>query len=80
MFASRGEMLLALATIPMCFQMPGRLLVSRNADDLFHLIERLLKRLSPSGGEPVLGARNASLEKLTAGDVVALLELARVNA
>src|SRR6266545_2512160 len=50
------------------------------ADQRFHVIEVALQRPPPRRGEPVFGFGHASRERLGAGDVLRLLELAGVHA
>src|SRR5213076_1725364 len=46
----------------------------------FHVVQVALQRAPPGSGEPILGLRNPSLERLRASDVLRLLEPARVHA
>src|SRR5262252_1988908 len=56
------------------------LLLARQPNPLLHLIE-IFRQGSPSrGSQPVLGSRHAPLKKLYAGNVLRLLQLARVHA
>src|SRR5687768_3447516 len=50
------------------------------ADERLHVVEVPLERATAGGGELVLRTRDASLERLGAGDVLRVLELARVDA
>src|SRR6266576_6929141 len=53
---------------------------ARRADQRFHVVEVALERPPAEGGESVFGFRDAACERLVAGDVVRVLELARVDA
>ena len=44
------------------------------------MAEIFFERAAAGGGQPILGARHASLERLLARDVLRVLELARVDA
>jgi len=56
------------------------LLFAGGADPFFHLVEVLRQGAAAGGGEAIFGARDASFEKLYAGDVLRLFELAGVDA
>src|SRR5690348_6773299 len=48
----------------------------RGADQRFHVVEIALECATAAGGEAILRARHATLERLGAGDVGGVLELA----
>src|SRR5215218_7936891 len=50
------------------------------ADERLHVVEIPLERATAGGGELVLRSGDATLERLGAGDVLRVLELARVDA
>src|ERR1051326_3096273 len=52
----------------------------RRADNALHVVEVVLQRAAAAGRQPVLGPRNASVERLGAVDVLGLFQLARVHA
>src|SRR5881296_2428146 len=54
--------------------------VTGGVNQRFHVVQVALQRAPPGSGEPILGLRNPPLERLGAGDVLRLLEPARVHA
>src|SRR6266446_3476579 len=54
--------------------------LSGGVNQRFHVVQVALQRAPPGGGEPILGLRYPPLERLAAGDVLRLLEPARVHA
>src|SRR6476661_2061070 len=56
------------------------LAIARGADQRFHMIQITLERAASNCRQPVLRLRHATLERFRAGDVIRLLELARVYA
>src|SRR5690349_4764635 len=52
----------------------------RGADQRFHVVEIAFERATAGGGEAVFRPRHPALERLGAGDVGGILELARVHA
>src|SRR5207247_3205069 len=55
-------------------------LSARHADQRLHMIEVLLQRPPPGGGQRVLRPRHPTLERLLAREVARVLELAGVDA
>src|SRR5687767_5846240 len=53
---------------------------ARRADQRFHVIEVALERPPSESGESVFGLGHATRERLVAGDVLGVFELARVHA
>src|SRR4029453_13038341 len=54
--------------------------LARRADERLHVVKVAFEGAAPGGGQAELGPRDAPLEGLGAGDVLRVLELARVDA
>src|SRR5262245_7199886 len=50
------------------------------AEDRLHVRDVLVERAPAGGRDSILGARDAAVERLVAGDVFCLLQLSRVDA